>query len=938
MTSHYKHTLEGLLVVFVILGCAAIAAAQPPGLSTTESGGLTYVVAFPDTTNNVIDARFPSPLADRATLMIYSAVASDVRVRGVGLDTTYRAVAGRFAVLELAGRSGARPIVTEHCTPAGNTYRIDAADPVIVYQFMSTRSGAEAWTPQPVTTWGTEYYAAAHEGEVLSDIAPGTGKDGWRGRNRMGPAEIIVIAAYDDTRITIIPNGQILNACRAENVTLKAGEAYSMQSYVDTLTANIGGDQPDFGGSRIFSTKPVGVISGNTRAQLLDVDVTLGENSFRNMLIESLAPVEQFGTEFVYLPSWDSRRPTGEPTENPAEKRLAEFVRVYASSDTPTNGYYLQDGVPIQYDRPIESARFAEIRHTPTMARVHRTDRPAQAMMSSAPAIRDVTTGSGNTLVPAYDVWGGSMVTLIPREQWASFAPVFVPGAAEGMESFVNVVTDSAHRRDITIDGSRLPLERTIPGTDLVWGAIQVGAGTTYVIEGANGARFSGNVYGARMGHEEFRRAGNEYREYVGLAYSYPFVGTHNVAGASDSLEIKKTYSCGPGMARLNLEVEAVNDNPIGLRSVRLDSAVNAAIVYQNPFPLTGAVKATISVATIDPSKDASATVVIKDRSGKVTRVAYRTLAEHLVLEPSAVNFGVMQPGMPATRTITLTNPLDRPLSIHDLRMVFGNQGFTVVQAPALPVVLPPNGTISLGIGASAAASRTSYRDTLVIDLSCSRWKIPLMIDGDTPCLNVWDIDFGAQEPGSSRTMNLDLCNIGDGRLDFENPNGGEVIEWHLPGFSIPAQQLRVLRDTTLASRECVTLAITYTGQESGIFSDTARVWTVANDCRTVSYWVARVGPMNSAPVTTAIATSLFDVEPNPVDATGLIRYSLAASGHARLELFDSRGERVAMLLDEDRDAGPHAMTLDVSPFPPGVYHYRLSANGVSILRSLVRK
>src|SRR5437660_9574412 len=56
------------------------------------------------------------------------------------------------------------------------------------------------------------------------------------------------------------------------------------------------------------------------------------------MMMEWIAPVAQHGKQFVYMPTWDARRITGNPNEVLSEKRTAEFARVYGTTG-PVNGY-----------------------------------------------------------------------------------------------------------------------------------------------------------------------------------------------------------------------------------------------------------------------------------------------------------------------------------------------------------------------------------------------------------------------------------------------------------------------------------------------------------------------------------------------------------------------------------------------------------------------
>jgi hypothetical protein len=839
-----------------------------------NSAGTLYVVAFPDTTKNTFDARYPNQAyVDKAILFIYSAVDTKVSVKGRGYNNSFTTVGGSFKTVELMGGSGSSasaPIVFEHCKPVDNTFRLESDAPIVVYQYLVTKFGAEAWTPIPVEAWGNEYYAAAKDGEIASDVSPG-GEFDYNRKNKMAPAEILVIAAYDDTRITIVPNGQVHNFCPSTNVLLQAGEAYQIQSWVDTLTANVGGDQPDFGGSRIFSTKPVGVITGNTRAQTIDENVGLGKNIFKNMLIEWIAPIEQHGTEFVYMPTWDARRPTGAPNEEASEKRKAEFVRVYGTQEgAPTQGYYMQGGVPIQYDAVIEVSKWAQIRHTPNLARVHRTDQPAQAFMHSAAVVKyaGTTQGFGGYIGAAYDGWGGYMVELTPREQWVDFAPYYASSHPGGMEHFINVVTDTNHMNDVFMkNGSNFMFQRRIEGTDLIWGSMSVQQGIDHHLEGRNGAKFAGFVYGglSKGGHEEYRpgrvkeREDNppgmanrgdqtgddgaeplhpsEYEEYLAIAYGYPLAPSRLVVGPGDSLGITTVVDCN-GMC---VTVESLNENPVGLRSVRLDNSVNAKILSQVPFPLTGAVKATICIAPINPQQDASATIVIKDKTGKTTRLPFTYYAERIDLDKTDLNFGQMTPGAPGTLEFTITNPLGRSVTIEKTELINRNPAFTIKEPTSFPITLAPQGTIKVVVEANPARPNQTYRDTILVKLGCVEVKVPVEAITEAPCVQIGDLDFGTMGIGDAAMRTLRISNDGGGIVTFNNPSGGAVLEWINRMFEVAQTDLDRLKAARLARGEHIDIPVTFRATENGEFRDTARLWASTRICRDVSFWVARV-------------------------------------------------------------------------------------------------
>jgi hypothetical protein len=730
-----RTTIVRLLTVAAIASCATgTLRAQSDHTLLDDVAGTTFVVMFPDTTTNAIDPRFPDArFTDKCMLLLYSAVDSRVSITGRNYARTVEVAGGRGAVVDLMedGAAALSPILTRHCAPSDMTFRIQATEPIVVYQYMVTRFGAEAWTPLPVAAWGNEYYVAAHEGERLVDIDR-TGVDGYRGARRMASAEIAVVAAYDDTHITIVPNGQVNMNCQPTNITLRAGEAYSIQSYVDTLFFNEGTPQPDFGGSRVFATKPVGVVSGNTRAFLASVaDERIVGTFFKNMLVEWIAPAEEHGREFVYLPPWDTFHASQVPGEDSTGKRSLDVVRVYATHPGQTGGSVLQAGVATPFASTIDQGKFLELRLRPDIARVISTDRPAQAVLSSAGLAYFAQTipGNGRTGVE-YDAIGGAMVTLAPREQWASFAPFVAPSWPVGMTHYIDVVTDSAHRNDIILDDAQpFVFEQRIEGTDLVWGAMRVPAGVQHRLEGRNGARFWGYVYGELPGAEALTYPSSaSYSGALAVSYAYPLVSRSFVFGPGDTLSIDSVRECWPTYNQVTYSLESINGSPVGLRSVRIENAVNATIVRTTPSPLTGAIKAEVVVRSIDVDSDATGVLAITDKSGSVTRIPFAMTAERLELSASGIDFGTVDSGGSGAATLTLVNPTATTAELLSTRFRRGTGIFAVVQPPALPLPIGPGEPLTLRLEASPTVAGRTVIDTLELSFDCRVYTVELRV------------------------------------------------------------------------------------------------------------------------------------------------------------------------------------------------------------------
>ncbi len=74
---------------------------------------------------------------------------------------------------------------------------------------------------------------------------------------------------------------------------------------------------------------------------------------------------------------------------------------------------------------------------------------------------------------------------------------------------------------------------------------------------------------------------------------------------------------------------------------------------------------------------------------------------------------------------------------------------------------------------------------------------------------------------------------------------------------------------------------------------------------------------------------------PNPARAATVIRYTLGADGPVRLTLHDARGQALQTLAEGVAQRGSHALPVDLSALPAGLYFYRLSAVGWSSTQPL---
>ncbi|HVK37658.1 MAG TPA: choice-of-anchor D domain-containing protein, partial [Candidatus Kapabacteria bacterium] len=351
-----------------------------------------------------------------------------------------------------------------------------------------------------------------------------------------------------------------------------------------------------------------------------------------------------------------------------------------------------------------------------------------------------------------------------------------------------------------------------------------------------------------------------------------------------------------------------------------------------------GAVKATVCISPINPQQDASATVVIKDKTGKTTRLPFTYYAERVDVDKTVLNFGLMTPGTPGTLSFLITNPLGRAVIIEKAGLVNRNPAFTVKSPTVFPITLAPGDSIRVVVEANPARPDQTYNDTVFVKTTCAEIKIPVLAETGDPCVQIGDLDFGTLEVGQTAARPLRISNDGAGIVTFSNPSGGDVLEWVQSMFTVSAKDLARLAAVRLARGEFVDVTVTFTATQSGMIRDTARLWASVRTCRDISYWVARVGEPVSAPIELTSTTHLEAIHPNPTDGATTIRFALARPGHATIKLYDDRGARIATLLNAERDAGTHTVVVDAAALAPGIYHVRLDVDGAGFSRAFVRR
>ncbi|MBI3787773.1 MAG: T9SS type A sorting domain-containing protein, partial [Ignavibacteriales bacterium] len=89
---------------------------------------------------------------------------------------------------------------------------------------------------------------------------------------------------------------------------------------------------------------------------------------------------------------------------------------------------------------------------------------------------------------------------------------------------------------------------------------------------------------------------------------------------------------------------------------------------------------------------------------------------------------------------------------------------------------------------------------------------------------------------------------------------------------------------------------------------------------------VGGTGPESSAGTNTPVSFGLGQNYPNPFNPSTVIQYSLPMQAYVTMEIYNTLGQRVHMLVDQQQAVGEHQVQFNASSLPSGVYFYRLTA------------
>ena len=380
---------------------------------TLDNKGRNFIMGFLPNfdAENTVEVHLTADTATEVTVQY--------PVNGPTFDETVMVTPGDITIVEIPV-DASELWRTNQTTPFNNAVRAFADEEFVVYMVNRRPFSSDAALALPVDVLNTDYYAQTY-------IPVNQG------------AEFVVVAAFDDTDVTVTPTAALQSGEPAGtpiSFTLDRGEGWFAISATD------------LSGSRIEASKPVTLTNGNRCT-----NVPPG-TTFCDHIFEVAQPLASWGTRAFAPPL--PNRPEG------------SVYRVLAADDNTT---VLQNGSSVA---TIDAGEFYDsgIVAGAVVFESDDEEKPIFVTQFMTGSSRPGTSGIGD---PA-------MGNMTPSEQYLAAYTFSTPGDDQFAQHFLSVIAENDDVADgeVSLDGAAIPAGQftAITGTSFSYAVVQIDEGT----------------------------------------------------------------------------------------------------------------------------------------------------------------------------------------------------------------------------------------------------------------------------------------------------------------------------------------------------------------------------------------------------------------------------------------------------------------------------
>ena len=644
---------------------------------------------------------------------------------------------------------------------------IVADDPISLSVFIGYKLSGEAYRIIPVEWLGTEYYTM----NLYQDqVALGHPSGYSYYAIELRAPQILITATEDNTRVEYTPKCETPNVkANATNVVmLNRGETFYIEGALSEAIVHTA--ESDLTGTHIVADKKISVISGHTKGCFPKYPKTLHgglrADFVRNMLIDVIWPVEQLGMDYVFAPVMYTSR----ESYDVVDLDRGDMLRFVATQNNTVVRKKLANGTFMQIGLSMKAGEFRQI-DVQEQAAFFQSNKPilvgqyGKSWMLTNPGAKIQTSDEGsskkdlgNELQNPSKNGQGMLMLIPPVERWCSYASFIT---ADGMNGFFNLTFRTANRDSIFFDGKSIvarfgALIKPVPGTEFSYISTPTPAGDHYV-DGHSGANFAGYAYGNWDAYKD------------GFAYGYP-IGVNYALKCHDTIYQASTQKCGNFDIDLDAVDLAIDTACAKLHSITFRSSKSYNYIFSDNGFKSGDVHADVTLSIVNPHDSAYAEILVMNRSGKKQSYTYKYYPEEISIDSTFLNYGILQLGDTACKTITIKNTGKSVVHIYGLFKKLNRAEFDVKKEKDTVSIAPGQERMVRICGSPQFVSTVAVDDSLFAELSCYRVPIArLFMQTTDPNVIISDKDWGSHPVGTKTRGQITITNNSDAEAILED-------------------------------------------------------------------------------------------------------------------------------------------------------------------------
>ncbi len=788
------HVMIGIhIVLAMLLMCNhSLAQQRRPKLTdmlqSPNSLGTEFWIAIPPNEIN------PYPV-EGLEIYVASAYETEIEVYEASTGKSYKRELVPYEIRTLSDRRGETNWeweVREAEMAVQKGIRITSTKPISVYVLNSKTTTSDGYMAIPVSSWGTEYLATTYYD--FSEFKK------WAGG-------FIVVSRENGTEVTIAlrgvgaidgktSGGRQFNSAPF-TITLNEGDVYMVKG--DGTTRGVF----DLTGSKITSTRPVGLISFHERTTMPNLMVNANG---RNHLSEMTPPTSAWGKRYSSLQlQRDNRNGIGK----------GDAFRVIArdSNTRWTLKYYDHKSKQLLGQAGgllTKAGAFADLgQHTAPTTLTHgfsvwEADKPIFVMQYSCSASWD-----GDPILDPF------MVNVTPVGQYSSDVIFQSSTSTKFSKHRLNLI--------VTTDTTSPDLEKNLESLEIdgmpVWRHSAAQYPTLKFNKMPSGHYWT--ILDFSVDTRAHRITSNGKVSFGGFVYGYGAVDACGWPIGANMRDLTLNDTMPPVITRKDrgcgtfefeaTELRNIPDPPNAVRRdtdqietgiAGIDTVPDAlstnyglTLITDLDFPRTPAYKRfKYRWSVIDLTRPARCVYFVKDWYGNVTVDSCVWTPPSIVVNPVTIDYRDTRLGTTVDKQVVITNTSEGSIILKRVALERGQYYSIVTGSISDSLVVPSKGTHTISV--RYTASRESGNpvtdrdvDSLVVEIQCVKRRISLMGTAVIPRIDVADYDAGYNAPGNvaCETNGLRITNAGSDTLVVTKIDGFEGSKFSVAPTSLTA-------------------------------------------------------------------------------------------------------------------------------------------------------